>query len=433
MKPGMRRLLAGAALVLFGVGIGWIVAIRPGGRAADTPPMAETTQLWTCGMHPQVLQDHPGSCPICHMALTPVRTAGGPAAGSDIPANAVLIDPVIVQNMGLRLAPVTLGAVETRVSAVGTLRMDETRAQVVTLKVDGWIDRLHAATIGQPIRRGDVLFDFYSPELAVAVEEYRGAIVARDARDAPGAAAIGSHGMEAIAAAARARLLQWDVAPGDLNKALLRYSPRLTMPVRSAVTGTLLEKNVTAGDAVMAGAVLFRIADLSTLWLDASLYESQAAGVKTGDVVRAVISGDSGPSLTGKVIFISPLVDPMTRVTTVRMEFPNPDLRYRPGMFARVEFVAPVGPDGLTVPREAIIDTGRRQIVFVTRGGGRFEPREVQMGRVTDDGQAEVLSGLAVGDTVVVSGQFLLDAESRTQEAIQKMLDHRGHGSGAGR
>jgi Cu(I)/Ag(I) efflux system membrane fusion protein len=433
---GRAGLVVMALLIPVAAGLGFWAARRTPPPA--TSKQAETVQLWTCGMHPQVLQDKPGTCPICHMALTPVEASGRSVAESPGHAHAIYIDPVVVQNMGLRVAPVTSGGVISRIGTVGYLRLDESRIHDVSLKIGGWIDRLYADTEGLRVTRGDVLFDLYSPDLAVAVEEYRNAVASsreapsrlRNTSDAVRATADSAghttspHGFQSLADAARARLLRWDVSPFDATAALSRGGPRITVPFRSPVDGHILEKKVVEGAAVEPGMVLFRIADLSTLWLDARVYESEIGAIRIGQAVRATIAAAPNAVQTGKVIFINPVLDSESRSTTVRMEFPNGDFQLRPGMFARVEFDVAATPGAvLSVPREAIIDTGRRQIAFVTRGEGHFEPREVQMGTVGDDGMAEVLAGLAPTDTVVVSGQFLLDSESRTQEAIQKMLD----------
>ena len=412
----MRRRRVGAVLAALAAMLG-----NPGPGAAMPPdhqhpaaiataaePTPAKRQLWTCGMHPQVIRDEPGLCPICHMKLTPLETTGATVSGP------LTIDPVIVQNMGIRVAEVHTGVIERTIRAAGYLAEAEPNVRDVNLRVSGWIETLYADTTGMHVEAGEPLFELYSPELQVAVEE----LIASRGRGGDGGEAV-------VAQAARRKLERFGLRPADVDRlARLDRAPR-TVTFTSPVTGHVTEKLVVAGAAVKAGDRVLRIVDHSTLWLDAQVHPQDMAAVGIGSPVRAVIDGVAGEPIEGTVGFIHPHLDPETRTATVRARIPNPKLALRPGMYATVAISAVAVPDALVVPREAVIDTGKRRLVFVALEGGKFEPREVTTGASGDDGLVQIVEGLGGGERVVTSGQFLLDAESRTREAIQKHLSER--------
>lgn len=474
-RPAVRGVAAALAFAAVGfaglaAGVYWH---QPLSRLMDldTNPGAEATlaagpkQLWTCGMHPQVIQDQPGTCPICHMELTPLEveegsasTAAdggerkikywwdpmlGPSSISDGPGKsamgmdlvpvyedevsggpAVTIDPVIVQNMGVRVAPVTRGVVQRTIRAFGSLAEAQPNIHDVNLRVSGWVEKLYANTVGIRLKAGDPLFELYSPEIQIAVNELivgrRGASVA-----SPLGGDLARTLNQTLTEATRLKLEQWGLDAEQIEQlAAAERAPR-TVTFVAPRDGHLTEKPVVEGAAVTAGDRVLRIVDLSTLWLDAQVYEQDLAFVRVGQVLSATVASMASRTYEGKVIFIQPRLDPLTRSATVRIALPNADLELRPGMFATAQIQAQLAQDALLVPREAVIDTGERQVVFVAAGGGRFEPRKIKAGLTTSDGEVEVLEGLRAGETVVVSGQFLLDAESRMKEAIQKHLSER--------
>jgi len=420
-------------------------------------------------MHPQVMQDKPGNCPICGMKLTPIRqeatraetagkaeTAGqerkilyywdpmmNPPYVSDKPGKSpmgmdlvpiyedevrggptVTIDPVVTQNMGLRVASVTRGPLATTLRTVGYFRAAEPNQYDVTLKVAGFVERLYANAEGMLVRKGAPLLDLYSPDLLVAQEELLAAKRALEklAEDADPDLRAES---QALVDNARGKLELWGVATGDIDALLGLRKVSQTVTFRSPATGFITEKDVVQGSAIDAGQRLFRIVDQSVVWLDAQIYASQLSLVKLGERGIARVQGLAQDSVSGEVIFINSQLDPDTRTIIARIAFPNPDLALKPGMYATVEIGVDIGQDVVQIPREAVIDTGRRQIVFVALGGGRFDPRSVKTGIETTDGTIQILEGLAPGETVVTSGQFLLDTESRTREAIQKLTAER--------
>jgi Cu(I)/Ag(I) efflux system membrane fusion protein len=387
---------------------------------------ASTGQLWTCGMHPQVIQDHPGLCPICHMDLTPLRAGTSTAGTGGMPSSTVTIDPVVVQNMGVRTTKVTQGPLHTTVRAVGVLKEAEPNVHDVNLRLSGWVEKLHANTEGMHVSKGAPLFDLYSPQLQTAVEEL---LAARRASSAPGADQLAAKSTAALAESAERKLVLLGLGKEQVEKlANLDRAPR-TITFTSPISGHVTEKSIVEGAAVKEGERVLRIVDHSTLWLDAQIYESQLPFIKQGQKATATVASMPGKKFAGEVVFVHPHVDPTTRTVMVRLVVPNESLVLKPGMYASVLVTAELADQTVLVPREAVIDTGTRQIVFLTREQGQFEPRNVRMGVSGQDGLVQVLEGLSPGETVVVSGQFLIDAESRMKEAIQKHLRDKLQGS----
>jgi multidrug efflux pump subunit AcrA (membrane-fusion protein) len=415
--------LSGIAILLFvlaslaaGFAAGVIWRARgveaPGGSAAADPG----AELYTCGMHPQVIQKGPGTCPICRMKLTPLRQGTAPRAEGGL-----VIDPVMVQNMGLRTAVATEGPLERTVRAPGWIREAEPAQHDFSLKVSGWVRRLHADTEGMHIAKGTVLMELYSPEVLAAGAEL---IAARRALESLPAAADPLARIEAtrLLEASREKLLLWDIAPEDVDLIAGETRPPRTVLLRSPYEGHLVEKPVVEGSAVEAGQKLFRIVDHTTLWIDAQIYERDLAFVFPGQEARATVSSLPGRTFSGRVLLIHPHLHEVTRSATARIAVENPDLVLRPGMYAAVVFRTRLLDRATLVPREAVIDTGERKIAFMALEGGRFDPREVLTGPETDEGLIQVTEGIRPGERVVTSGQFLLDAESRTREAARKFL-----------
>ena len=417
-----RRLLAvvaavGATLWLgaqigpsAGAGLDWAwTAIRgepEGGSGAEGE-----TQYYTCGMHPWVILPKPGPCPICGMDLVPLD----PAKFS----GEVTISPVVTQNIGVRIEEVESGPMSSSIRTVGTVEYDETRLGDVNLKVSGWIERLRVDYVGAPVRKGQPLFDLYSPELVSAQEEYLLAL--RSLRTVGESGGIGS-GARALLESARTKLRYFDIGPEQIAELERRGAPQKTLVVRSPHGGIVIEKHAVDGMKVAPGMTAYRIADLSRVWVMATLYEHQSQHVAVGQRASMTLSYLPGQSLEGKVAYIYPYLDKRTRQINVRLEFPNPTLALKPGMYATVEFEGALTQKRVLVARSAVIDTGERQVAFVSLGGGRFQPRDVQMGGETSTGKVEILEGLEPGEMVVVSGQFLIDSEARMREALARMM-----------
>lgn len=410
-------------------------------------------------MHPQVIQDHPGDCPICHMKLTPLAIGmqpKGEANGerkirywwdpmmnppyiSDEPgkspmgmdlvpvyadetktAQEITIDPVVVQNMGVRVAAVTVGPLTRTLRVLGTLMEPEPNHVDINLRVSGWIEKLYANTDGMPIEKGVPLFDLYSPDLQVAIEEL---IAARKSNVQPA-------GSTSTMAAqfydlARQRLAALGLTDKAIDRlAALDRAPH-TVAFESPTSGHITEKVVVEGAAVKAGDRVLRIADNSTMWIELRVFESDLPWIRIAQAVSATVAAVPSRVFEGRVTFIHPHLDPLTRTSLVRVVVPNESMLLRENMFATAEIKVDLEPRALRVPRSAVIDTGLRQIAFVMRGAGRFEAVDIKLGPAGDDGLVQVLAGLTPSDTVVTSGQFLLDAESRTREAIEKQFSRR--------
>jgi membrane fusion protein, copper/silver efflux system len=381
---------------------------------------AEEKQLYTCGMHPQVIRDHPGTCPICGMELTPLRRSEAPSAGPQT----LVIDPAIVQNMGVRVARAEEGPLRRTIRAFGRLAEAEPNQRDVNLRVSGWVEKLYADTEGMHVQAGEPLFDLYSPELQVAAEEL---IAARRASEAIGAGSrgddAGRRAADALVATAERKLVLLGIPPAKARElGRLAKAPR-TVTFTSPITGHVVEKPIVEGSAIEAGTRALRIVDHSSLWLDVALFEQQLPFIRIGQPVRATVLAFPGQEFRGTLDFLHPHVDMETRATIGRVVVTNDVLQLRPGMFATAEIDAEIAPRALLVPLDAVIDTGKEQVVFVARPQGHFEPRRVVRGPSGSDGRVQILSGLAAGEQVVTSGQFLLDAESRFREAVAKFLD----------
>jgi RND family efflux transporter MFP subunit len=416
--------------------------------------VAHAGQLWHCGMHPQVVQDHPGDCPICHMALTPVNANSsasdekekvlywrdpmlGPSSISDHPGKSAMgmdmvpvyareggpqvqIDPAVVQNMGVRTAKVTRGPLMKTVRTVGFLKLPEPGMHDVALKVGGWIDKLYADQNGMHVLKGEPLFELYSQDLQVAEQELISSVKSAKSLDASASPAIRREAQNLIDSARR-KLRLWDVAYEDIEAIAKADQPPRDIVFRSPATGHVEDKMIVQGSAVQMGMKLMRVVDHTKMWLDAQVYDEQLPFVKLDQTVTVTVEGAPGKIFKGAVSFMYPHVDHATRTLTARITLDNPGFELKPGMYATVEIMTQPLPDVIQVPREAVIDTGTRQIVFVAENEGHFSPRLVRMGIAGDDDKVQIIDGLATGETVVASGQFLMDVESRTIEATQKL------------
>ena len=269
------------------------------------------------------------------------------------------------------------------------------------------------------VRKGQPLFDLYSPDLQVAEEELIAAVQALKSLDPQAAEPVRKEAQNLVESAKR-KLRLWDIAEPDIDAiAQAEHAPR-TITFRSPADGHVVDKQVVQGSAVQMGAKLMRIEDHSKLWLDAEVYEQQLPWVSIDQSIEATVDGVPGKTFKGKVSFIYPHLDHMTRTETVRTTIDNPEHELRPGMYATVKIIARPLEDAVLAPREAVIDTGTRQIAFVALPDGSFQPRKLRIG-VRGEEQIQILEGLAPGESVVTSGQFLMDVESRTTEAIEKL------------
>lgn len=351
---------------------------------------------YTCSMHPSVKKDGAGACPICGMDLTPVTK-------EEIQSGVIMIDEGRRQKIGVKTAEVTVGPLDVGIRALGRVTSDETTLEDITLKLDGYIHDLKVNTTGEPVKRGDVLFTLYSPELYAAQQEY---LLARQSQSAANASLV---------RASKKRLQLWGITERQIERIAAKGEPIENMPFLSPATGFVLEKNVVEGAAVKAGERLFRIAPLEKVWIEADVYEQDLPRVKVGQPVRVSLPYMPGKTYRGQVGFVYPTLEEKTRTGKVRIELSNEDLALKPDMYAEVQFEL-AGQQALKVPESAVIYTGPRTLVFVDLGEGRLKPQEVKLG-VQGKDSFEVLEGLKQGDRVVTSGNFLIAAESRIRSA----------------
>ena len=438
---------------------------------ALTADTAKTAQLWTCPMDPQVLEKEPGICPICNMKLVPVAAKESPAPKgtakneakgerkiqywqapmdstyiSDRPGKSpmgmdlvpvyadegaeagsqegvVKIDPAIVQQIGVRTEPVRVGELRNVVRTVGILDYNEKNIFWVNTKFDGWIEKVYVNYIGEKVRKGQRLFEIYSPELVSTQEEYLTAMkYLEKMKEAGSRDAVRQ--AEALMAATQKRLAYWDVTEDQIKRLGRTGEAAKTLTVVSPARGRLVEKMDAAleGMYAKAGMNLYKIADLSTVWVHADVYESQLKWVYPGLETEITLPYFPGEHFTGKVLFTYPFIAEKTRTMKACIEVKNPNQRLEPGMYAEVRIKPVVSPLAVLVPEDAVIQTGERNVVFVALGEGRFLPKEVELGVKGEDGFYEVREGLKGGEEVVVSAQFLLDSESRLQEFIRKLM-----------
>lgn len=374
---------------------------------------AGQVQYYTCGMHPWVILPAPGDCPICFMELTPIDP--NKFTGE------IAIDPVIVQNMGVRVAPVVTGPLTKTIRTVGTVDYNERAVRDVNIKTPGWIEKLYVDFVGAKVEAGEPLFELYSPQLYAAQEEYllalrnEGQLGSELSPDA-------GQGATNLLEAARTRLEYFDITEQQINELRESGKPTKTMTIESPHTGVVIAKHANEGMKVDPGMQAYRIADLSTVWVLVTLYEYQLPYVEQGMAATMTLPYIPGQTFEGEVIYIYPYLDKKTREVQVRLEFDNAAGLLKPGMFVSVELENTLAAEKTLAPRSAIIDTGERQVAFVSRGEGKFEPRDVRLGVETGDGMVEIISGLKPGEMVVTSGQFLIDSESKIREALAKMI-----------
>ena len=397
------------------------VALAIGGTALSLAGDAPGKTLYTCGMHPQVIQDHPGNCPICGMKLTPIRQDIG--AENSTGSAVLAVDAAARQNMNLRTATLATGPLHKVIRTVGTIDYNETALADVTTKFKGWIEKLDVDATGELVHRGEPMFEIYSPDLYSAEAEYLLALHGPATND-PGAAELRE--------TATTKLKFFDVPDSAIAGLAQSGTPLKTMPVYAPISGFVIEKNVVQGQMVDAGMKLYRIADLAVVWVIAEIYEQDLPFVQLGQ--EAVVKAASLPDreFRGRVTYVYPTVDEKTRTARVRLEFENPGYFLKPGMFVSAEIQADLPGPALLVPDAAVLRSGARNTVFVALAEGRFEPREVTLGVEAEDSLIQVLSGLQAGDRIVTSGQFLLDSESQLREAIDKMQGQTPAGTLAG-
>ena len=433
---------------------------------------AEEDGQYYCPMHPDYRSDKPGDCPICGMRLVPAEKKDGkeaktasdpeerkvlyyrnpmnPSITSPVPAKDSMgmdyvpvyadevksaaggisgMAPVEPTGEGLRLAGVQTAVAErqtlTRTTrAAGVVVPDETRVRHVHTKVAGYIEKLYVNYTGQQVRRGQPLLSIYSPELLATQKELLRAKATAD-RFSGSALPEVRRGGEELLEAARERLELLDVPPGFISRLESTGQVQRTVTLTAPASGFVTGKEIFEGQEVQPGMDVLTLTDLSRVWIEADFYEYESRSLRLGQKTAVSLPYDPGVRLTGKVAFVYPVLDPQSRTIKVRLEFPNPGLALKPGMYVDVTPELETS-EGVAIPDSAIIDTGVRQVVFVQKGE-TFEPREVRVGN-RGDGQALILSGVAAGERVAVRANFLLDSESRLRAALTNMSSNQPEG-----
>lgn len=342
--------------------------------------------------------------------------AGAPA---DDPAGTVRIDPVTVQNIGVRTARAERRAMGAVIHAVGRVDYDERRLARLNPKTDGWVDALRVSNTGEPVRRGAVLLSLYAPQLVAAQQEYRLAIENRTALQDSAYPELQRNAAQLVDAA-RERLTLLDV-PAQRIRAIERGGEvASSVELRSPFDGIVVDIGARPGQYVTPDTMLYTIADLRRVWVYVDVYQNELPWVRVGDRAQMRVNAVPGRVFDGTISYLYPALDAATRTARLRLEFDNRDGWLKPDMFTEVTLHGRQMVDAVAVPTEAVVRSGAREQVFVARAPGRFEPREVRVG-VSADGWTEIRDGLDAGETVVTSAQFLIDSESRLREALARM------------
>jgi len=439
-------LIVGALiLVLVAAGVGFLAGrSTTGGGPAG---VAEQAQRYHCPMHPTYISDEPGECPICGMDFVLIEEEEGEEKVEGIPGlAAVKISTRKQQLIGVRKGRVERKDLTKVIRTVGIVEPDETRIFDVTTKISGWVEKLYVDATGEFVKQGQPLLTIYSPEVVATQRDYLLALKARDRLTRSRFPEVFNAG-ESLADAARERLELWDIPQSAIENIRRTGKTMRTVTLRAPSTGYVLEKNVFEGMRVTAGGGgsgmgagstgamggmastsaagmsgsrgLYRVADLSRVWVQADVYEYELPLVEVGQLATLTVESYPNETFSGKVSYLYPYMETRTRTMKARFEFSNPRLKLKPGMYANVELKVPLG-EKLAVPEEAVLDSGTRQVVFRVLEDGYFQPRDVKLGMKVDDWY-EVLSGLEEGDEIVVSGNFMIDSESRLKAALSGM------------
>ncbi len=459
-RPRVALVLVLLFALAAAAGAAWWRAHSSSGAGADAGVAAKTTKYF-CPMHPTMVSDTPRDCPICSMRMVPMeeepatavaapangkkviwRSTMNPNETSDRPGKdsmgmdmvrveveekaeagpSVVQDRVAVripyqkqQLIGVKTTTVTRAPFRRTIRAVGRVAYDETRLHHVHTKIAGYIERLYADATGEGVRKGQPLLEIYSPELLASQQEYLIALGARERTAGSSLPGIAGSGEELVASARR-RLELFDLTDAQIRELETTRLPKRTITLYAPSSGIIVKRNVTHGERIGPETALLDLVDLSTVWAIASVYEYELPFVQLGQRATMALTYLPGKTFEGRVSLIYPALDPATRTAQVRVEFPNPRLELKPDMYADVVLEADLG-ERLSVPPSAVIDTGVRSLVFVDQGEGLLEPREVRIGLRTDEAY-EVLSGLAEGEKLVTSGNFLIDSESKLKAAL---------------
>ncbi|OHC73097.1 MAG: efflux transporter periplasmic adaptor subunit [Rhodocyclales bacterium RIFCSPLOWO2_02_FULL_63_24] len=344
-----------------------------------------------------------------------------------VAAGEVKISTEKVQKLGVKTEPAALRELARQVRAAGRVEIDERRLHTVAPKFEGWVERLHVNATGQPVAKGQPLFEVYSPELVSAQREY--VVAAKGVAALKDAGAEMQSGMRQLSEASLLRLRNWDISEEQIKALAAGGEAKRTLTFRAPTGGVVLEKKAIAGMRFMPGEMLYQIADLSAVWVLADVFERDIGMLKVGQKVKLGINAYPDKSFVGTLAYIYPTLKAETRTIPVRIELANPGGLLKPAMYASVELAVGAREQRVTVPLSAVIDSGARQIVLIDKGAGRFEPRQVKLG-ARSDSHVEIMEGVRDGEPVVVAANFLIDAESNLKAAVGG-FGHAAHGATA--
>jgi RND family efflux transporter MFP subunit len=373
-------------------------------------------KYWAAPMDPNYIRNKPGKSPM-GMDLVPVYEDEEEVTDE----GAIRIDPVTIQNMGVRTTKISSGPLHASIRTTGHVTYNEELVEQVHTKISGWIEKLFVKTTGEKIGKGQKILSIYSPELVATEEEYIQALSYRE-KVADSSLEDIVKGADTLIESTRKRLLLMDIDMEQIKALEERGIVQREMVLRSPSAGIVIKKQVFEGMKVNPGMELYTIADLSRVWVIASVYEYELPFLKVGQETTVSLPYEPGSVYKGHITFIYPYLSPKTRTVQVRMEFDNPDLKLKPDMYADVIIKTTIADNVLLSPSEAVLRTGYRNVVITYLGNGKFLPKEVEIGP-EGEGVVQILSGLSEGETIVTSGQFLIDSESNLREAINKMLE----------
>jgi Cu(I)/Ag(I) efflux system membrane fusion protein len=421
----MKQPLYRKTLVVGVVAIGVIAGVAVGFFTAHRMMTADLKQRDMKGMPMEGMTMNGMGLMGAAGTSAPVRRANEMDGMSGAPSGTVMIPTVMRQLIGVRNASAALATLEQEIRTVGTVGYDERGFTQVTVKTSGWVREVFVNSIGQPVRKGDPLFTLYSPDLLATQDEYLLAVNMQAQLAMSPLEDVKSNAV-ALTASARERLRLWDVSDAQIVALERRGKAEAVLTVYAPSSGIVLKRDALPGKYVEPGTILYEVADLSTIWVSADIYESEVAAVKVTQPASVTFSAYPEKTFRGTVAYIYPSLNTETRTVRVRVELPNPGLKLKPGMYGNV-IIQTDAAHTLVVPKEAVLETGLRQLVFLDRGQGRYEPASVKLGRRSQD-NVEVLEGLTAGDRIVTSANFLLDAESKlaSTSSMQAMMGRIG-------
>lgn len=398
-------------------GGGWFLWQERHSGTATEQKAAQGKQLYTCSMHPFIIKDKPGTCPICGMELIKkidgASDSGAQTAEQKQQADMlghVSLSPTQRVMANVATVEAKKATLNKEINAVGIVQYDQSRQAKVTAWIAGRIDKLHVNTVGSYVSKDKPVAEVYSPDLLATQQEYLLAIKSRDQLKNSPIPSISQNG-DGLVASAKQRLMLFGVKESQIAELEKAGKPNIRLPIYTPLSGIVIEKMVQQGQYVNTGDALFNIADLSTVWVEVEVYENEFPNIHIGQQVEIRSQSFPGKPFTGRISFIYPFLDPKTRTVKARVEMPNPGMKLKPDMFVNAIIKIPL-VSAIVVPVTAVMDTGKRQVVWMESSPGMFEPRDVQVGQQTDD-KIQILSGLKPGDKVAVSGGYLIDSESQ--------------------